>query len=471
MSNKTILTQENQVTKSQSTLKFLNFWKDNYGSTTPSPSVSSPIIGDLLIIGGGYFGLWSAIIAKLNAPELKVILCEAGAIGDGASGKNGGFLQYSLTHGIEQGVDRFSDELPDLEALGRENFSEIDAFIKKNELNVDFEETGAIDIAKRHDPELPNRAELLRSNGMDAAYLSSDQVQRHIRITGYKDGILMPKFSALIDPYKLTQELKRMAAELGVEIFEFTPVNEVREEGALLRVFTPFATVTTKKAIVATNVNTELVPSLKRYIAPVYDYALMTEPLTNGQFAATNWSGREGLSDIANQFHYFRLTRDNRILWGGYDAIYHFGSAMSRDYEVRSETFGRLMQNFNRAFPYLEEVKFTHGWGGAIDTCTRFAPFFGTSHNGKVSYASGFTGLGVAATRFCAKVAFAMHYEKNWSVLESRYVSEKPLPMPPEPLRYLAIEKTKRSLAKEDETGRADLWLKATRRMKFGFAS
>ncbi len=471
VSIRTIHRQEKTQPKSQSSLRFVNFWKENYGPTNQIPRLTSSITCDLLIIGGGYFGLWSAIIAKTKAPELKVVLCEAGVIGDGASGKNGGFLQYSLTHGIEQGVDRFSDELSELETLGRQNFSEIATFIREHNLKVDFEETGAIDIAKRNDPNLANRASTLRANGIDAEYLSADQVQDHIKITGYCDGILMPNFSALVDPFKLTQELKLIALNLGVAIFESTPVLEIKDENVTLSVTTPNGKITSKRAIVATNVNTELIPSLKRYIAPVYDYALMTEPLSNDQFAATNWSGREGLSDIANQFHYFRLTREDRILWGGFDAIYHFKNSMSRDFEVRNETFDRLTQNFTKAFPCLEDVRFTHGWGGAIDTCTRFAPFFGKSHGDKVSYASGFTGLGVAATRFCAKVAFAMHYEQDWQVLESRYVNEKPLPMPPEPLRYLAIEKTKRSLAKEDETGRADLWLRTTRRMKFGFAS
>lgn len=471
MSNRTKHRQEKTQLKSQSSLKFVNFWKDSYGPTSQLPRLTSSITCDLLIIGGGYFGLWSAIIAKKKAPELTVVLCEASLIGDGASGKNGGFLQYSLTHGIEQGIDRFSDELPELETLGRENFSEIATFIADNNLKVDFEETGAIDIAKRSDPNLVKRVLTLRANGIDAEYLSADQVQGHIKIAGYRDGILMPNFSALVNPFKLTQELKLAALNLGVAIFENTPVLEIKDESIVLSVTTPNSNITSKRAIVATNVNTELIPKLKKYVAPVYDYALMTEPLTREQFAATNWSGREGLSDIANQFHYFRLTRENRILWGGYDAIYHFKNSLSRDFEVRTKTFDRLVQNFTQAFPYLDDVQFTHGWGGAIDTCTRFAPFFGKSHGDKVSYASGFTGLGVAATHFCAKVAFAMHYEQDWDVLESRYVNEKPLPMPPEPLRYLAIEKTKRSLAKEDETGRADLWLRATRRMKFGFAS
>ncbi len=471
MSHKTTFKTEDTASANQPSLKFVNYWQDIYGPTTPIERLKGAIACDLLIVGGGYFGLWSAIIAKERAPELKVVICERSAIGDGASGKNGGFVQYSLTHGIEQGVERFSDELSELEALGRQNFIEIAKFIEQNDLEVDYEESGSIEIAKRSGTELSKRVWSLKSNGVDATYLNAKEVQDKIKINGYADGVLMPKFSALIDPFKLTQELKRVALGLGVIIFEATPVLELREEGSLLAAETPMGAITAKRAIVATNVQTDLVPSLKRYIAPVYDYALMTEPLTSVQFAATNWSGREGLSDIANQFHYFRLTKENRILWGGFDAIYHFGNVMSRDFEVRSQTFDRLIQHFRQAFPYLEDLQFTHAWGGAIDTCTRFAPFFGRSHGGKVSYASGFTGLGVAATRFSARVAFAMHYEPNWAPLQSKYVTEKPLPMPPEPFRYLAIEKTKRSLAKEDETGKADLWLRTTRRMKFGFAS
>lgn len=108
----------------------------------------------------------------------------------------------------------------------------------------------------------------------------------------------------------------------------------------------------------------------------------MTEPLDAAQLAAIGWHDRQGLGDSANQFHYFRLSSDNRILWGGYDAIYPYGGKMRAALDQRPETFDRLADHFFACFPQLEGVRFTHAWGGAIDTCSRFSAFFGTAHGG-----------------------------------------------------------------------------------------
>ena len=137
---------------------------------------------------------------------------------------------------------------------------------------------------------------------------------------------------------------------------------------------------------------------------PVYDYVLMTEPLTPGQKAAIGWDNRQGLADLANQFHYSRLTKDDRILYGGYDAIYHAGRKVRAEYESRPESYRTLASHLLTTFPQLEGIRFSHRWAGAIDTSTRFCAFHGLARQGRVAYASGFTGLGVGATRFAAEV-------------------------------------------------------------------
>ncbi|MEI2818714.1 MAG: FAD-dependent oxidoreductase [Marmoricola sp.] len=205
---------------------------------------------------------------------------------------------------------------------------------------------------------------------------------------------------------------------------------------------------------------------------PVYDYALMTEPLTTEQRAAIGWLGREGISDTANQFHYYRTTRDGRILWGGYDAIYHYGSAMRPDLEQRPATFELLADQFFATFPQLEGLNFTHAWGGVIDTCTRFTAFYGTAMRGRVGYALGFTGLGVGATRFAGDVVLDLLGGLETERTALQMVREKPLPFPPEPIRYLGIEATRRSLAAADlNGGKENLWLRATGAVGLGFDS
>ena len=137
----------------------------------------------------------------------------------------------------------------------------------------------------------------------------------------------------------------------------------------------------------------------------MYDYALMTEPLSGPQLAGIGWRNRQGVADAANQFHYYRLTSDNRILWGGYDAVYYNGGRITAAQDQRPETFARLAAHFFDDVPAAgRRGPVQHAWGGVIDTCSRFCAFFGTAYGGRLGYAAGYTGLGVGASRFGANV-------------------------------------------------------------------
>ena len=157
--------------------------------------------------------------------------------------------------------------------------------------------------------------------------------------------------------------------------------------------------------MLATNAFPPLVRAIRRYVVPVYDYVLVTEPLSAAQREALGWRARQGVSDSGNRFHYYRLTADDRILWGGFDAIYHYRNGVRPELEQRPESFALLERHFRETFPQLEGIGFSHRWGGAIDTCTRFCATFGTALGGRAAYAVGYTGLGVAASRFGARVA------------------------------------------------------------------
>ena len=149
---------------------------------------------------------------------------------------------------------------------------------------------------------------------------------------------------------------------------------------------------------------THLLRRNRLHTVPVYDYVLATEPLTDAQLDRIGWRNRQGIGDCANQFHYYRLTADNRIVWGGYDAIYHFGGRVDPAYEDRPETYRRLAAHFFITFPQLDDVRFSHRWAGPIDTNTRFCAHWGLARDGQVAYVNGFTGLGVGAARFAADV-------------------------------------------------------------------
>jgi glycine/D-amino acid oxidase-like deaminating enzyme len=288
----------------------------------------------------------------------------------------------------------------------------------------------------------------------------------------YLGGIWDKTDAALVDPGKLAVGLAGAARTAGVRIHERTPVTELADDGAVVRVHAPTGHVRARRVLLATSAYPPLLRAIRRYVAPVYDYALMTEPLSPTQRASIGWKRRQGIGDMANQFHYYRLTRDERILWGGYDAVYRYGGPVRAGLDDDEPTFAKLSQHFFTTFPQLEGVRFSHRWGGAIDTCSRFSVFFGTAHRGRVAYAVGYTGLGVVSTRFGARVALDLLDGRETEATRLRYVRSKPVPFPPEPLRSGVIQLTRNRLdAADRNAGRRGLWLRTLDRLGLGFDS
>jgi glycine/D-amino acid oxidase-like deaminating enzyme len=211
---------------------------------------------------------------------------------------------------------------------------------------------------------------------------------------------------------------------------------------------------------------------VRSYVAPVYDYVLATEPLSAEQLDAVGWKSRVGIGDSANQFHYYRLTADNRVVWGGYDAVYHYGNGLRAELDQRPETFAMLAAHFAETFPMLADVRFSHAWGGVIDTCSRFTAFWGKAYAGRLGYVAGYTGLGVGASRFGARVMLDLLDGADNERTRLEMVRSKPLPFPPEPFRYTGIQLTRWAIDRADRNGgRRNLWLRALDTVGLGFES
>ena len=227
------------------------------------------------------------------------------------------------------------------------------------------------------------------------------------------------------------------------------------------------------RVALATNAFPPLLRRLRSYLVPVYDYALMTAPLTPAERDSIGWRNRQGIGDTANQFHYYRITADGRILFGGYDAIYHYGNRIAPALEQRAATFERAGRALLHHVPAVGRTCVSRIAGEAsIDTCARFCAFFGTAYDGRLAYAAGYTGLGVGATRFGARVMLDLLGGEPTPVTTLDFVRSKPIPFPPEPLRAVGINLTRWSLARADEReGRRNLWLRALDRVGLGFDS
>jgi len=440
------------------------YWLDDPARPAPLPPARGDERADLAVVGGGYTGLWTALLAKERDPDRDVVLVEGHRIGWAASGRNGGFVAASLTHGRANGERHAPGEVDRLDALGAANLDAVEATVARYGWDCDFERPGGLTVATE-----PYQVEELRG---EPGFLDADAVRREVDSPTYLAGVWERDSTALVHPAKLAWELRRTCLDLGVRIAEGTPVRALAADRDAVRLHHDHGTVTARRVALATNAFPALLRRYRFHTIPVYDYALMTEPLDAARRASIGWANRQGLDDLGNQFHYYRLTADGRILFGGYDAVYHFGRSLAAAHEHRQATYERLAAHFLTTFPQLEGLRFTHAWGGAIDTCTRFFAFVGLGHGGRVAHTAGFTGLGVAASRFAAQTALDRLDGEGTERTALDAVRSLPLPFPPEPFAWLGVTLTTRALQRADrEQGRRNLWLRALDRLGVGFDS
>jgi glycine/D-amino acid oxidase-like deaminating enzyme len=307
--------------------------------------------------------------------------------------------------------------------------------------------------------------------GIELEWLEQDQARAMVNSPTYLGGLYDPKI-VMLNPARLAWGLRWACLERGVRLFEQTQAASLSDDAGWLTVQTQYCQVKSKNVILGTNAFPPLLRSLNRYILPVYDYVLMTEPLTKTQRASIGWQKRIGVGDAGNQFHYYRTSIDGRILWGGYDAVYHWNNGFGTHLETDHGSFGRLADHFFQTFPQLEGVRFTHAWGGAIDTCSRFNVFWGQAFGGRLAYAIGYTGLGVGAARFGARVALDLLNGTDNEYTRLKMVRKKPIPFPPEPFRSAVVNLTRWSMDRSDRNeGKRNLWLKLLDATGLGFDS
>jgi glycine/D-amino acid oxidase-like deaminating enzyme len=450
------------------------YWLDQSGAPERRAALVGQASADLVVVGAGFTGLWTALLAKERDPALDVVVLEAGTAGWAASGRNGGFCSASLTHGLGNGQQRFPEEIATLERLGRANLDSIEKTVARYGIDCDFERTGDLTVATApwQLPDLREQHEAAAALGHRTQLLDRDAVRAEVDSPLYLGGVWDRDGCAMLDPARLAWGLARAGEELGVRIYEGSRAETVAEVAGRMVVRTPYGSVSAPRVALGTGAFSPLLRRIRAYVIPVYDYALMTEPLTPEQLDSIGWRHRQGVGESANQFHYYRLTRDNRMLWGGYDAVYYNGGRITAERDQRPATFLRLAENFAATFPQLDGIAFSHAWGGVIDTCSRFCAFFGTAHHGRLGYAAGYTGLGVGATRFGARVLLDLLSGERTELTSLAMVRSKPVPFPPEPLRSGVIQLTRWSIARADrDGGRRNAWLRTLDRLGLGFDS
>ena len=449
-------------------------WLDDSRRPEPRAALQGDHDVDLAIVGAGFTGLWAALLALEEDPGREVVVLEGERLGWAATGRNGGFCAASLTHGVGNGLARWPTEMPLLRRLGAANLDAIETTVRGRGIDCEFERTGELDVALEpwQLEDLRGLHKAMLELGEEPELLSADQTRALVSSPTYLGGLLDRRGVAMVNPARLAWGLADAVEGAGGRIHEAARVQRLRSAGGRVSLTTSAGTVRARQVVLATGVFPSPLRRSRPYVVPVWDHIIATEPLRQSQLDSLGWAGREGVGDGGNQFHYYRLTRDNRLVFGGYDALYYYGSDLSARRQRRPKTEQLLYRHMLATFPGLAGVRITHTWGGAIDTSTRFSASWQRAFGGKVVSVLGYTGLGVGASRFGAQVCLDLLAGRDNERTRLEMVRRAPLPWPPEPLRWLGISRTKRSIARADARGgRRDIWLRALDRLGLGFDS
>ncbi len=449
-------------------------WLDSTERPDARPALVGDTTADLVVVGGGFTGLWAALLALQEQPGRDVVVLEGHRLGWAASGRNGGFCAASLTHGLSNGMQRWPDEMATLVRLGQQNLAAIEATVAAEGIDCGFERSGELDVAVEpwQVEGLEHEASVARSVGVDVQVLDAGQTRALVSSPTYLGGLLDPDGVAMLDPARLVWGLAEAIERRGGRVLESTRVLDLLELDGGVVVRTPGGSVRARQVVMGTSAFPSPVRRHRPYVVPVWDHVLATEPLTPAQRDSLGWAGRQGVGDSGNLFHYYRLTNDDRLVWGGYDALYYFGNDLAGRRARSARTEAMLADHLLTTFPGLDGVRITHAWGGAIDTCTRFCAFWGLTHGGKVAAVQGYTGLGVGASRFGAQVSLDLLAGRENERTELEMVRRKPIPFPPEPARWAGIQATRRAIARADRReGKRGPWLRTLDRLGLGFDS
>ncbi|MFT5113208.1 MAG: glycine/D-amino acid oxidase-like deaminating enzyme [Parasphingorhabdus sp.] len=450
--------------------RFATYWLDSLGPDNLEASLKQDTRCDLLVVGGGFCGLWGAIQAKEQNADRDVVLIEAKSVATGASGRPGAIMSTSVMHGIDNTERMFPSEVSELEQLGRENMDAFKQAIERYNIDCDIEWGGEmkVSIGDQGLDTIEEDYELYKKYGHEAIKLDKQGIRSEINSPIFHAAVWSKKRSGTINPGKLVRGLKRVALELGVKMFEFTPLLSSHDKGKTVEVKTPHANITANRVLLATNAWAAGHKRISSRVTAIRDRILVTEPLSEAQIAQVGWANRQGIYDTRTQLNYMRLTKDNRILFGG-RLGYFYGNNTDPTHDKTPAPYVRLVHSFYRTFPQLrEDIRFSHAWSGPIGLTTRMAVHYQKYFGGKMVFAGGYSGFGVTASRFGARVGLALLDGDD--IPETRMAFAKTMPgyIPPEPFRWIGALITMYALDTLDEKGGwRKLWVKLVEKMGF----
>jgi glycine/D-amino acid oxidase-like deaminating enzyme len=427
------------------------FWLEQAGPVAPRPSLTGQQTADVVVVGGGYTGMWAAWHLTRLEPGARVALLEANVCGEGPSGRNGGFVN-TLWFSLPALRRRFGDAgALEVARAAQRAVDEVGRFCAEQEVDARYRRAGYLQVstAPGWDGQWHPALEACRELGEPDACqeLSADEVARRCASPIFRGGALYPG-SATIQPALLARGLRARLIEAGVEVCERTPVARVERDGSGVSAVAPDGRVRARAAVLAYGGRLAAVPGLRHRLTLTSSHIVITEPAPD-LLEQIGWTGGECISDSRAMLHYFRTTEDGRIAfgWGGGRVAY--GARTTGRAEVDPLVVGQVEEDLRRFFPGLAGRRVEHAWGGPIDVSPSHLPVAG-SLDGPIHYGFGYTGNGVGPSHMVGRSLASLALERDDDASRLAIVNPPAVRVPPEPFRYLGGAAIRRALIRKE---------------------
>ena len=393
---------------------------------------------DVAIVGGGFTGLWTAYYLLKADPSLSVLVLEAEHVGFGASGRNGGWVSALYPVGARVlARDHGKHATRDLFAALRDSVDEVGAVAAAEGIECGFRKGGTLVVATNRAQATRSRAEVRESGywctGM--TWLEAPAAAERLAVRELHGATFNPS-CARIHPYRLALGLARAAEEKGARIHERTRVADAGDR--TLRTDEGI-TVRARHIIRATEAWTARLPGHRRTVAPVYSLVVATAPLPQSLWDRIGLADAETFSEHRHVIVYGQRSMDDRLVFGGRGAPYHFGSGIRPEFDTDHQVFSTLRQSLTQLIPAAEGVEFTHAWGGPLGIARDWHPGVGYDPATGVGYAGGYVGDGVALSNLAGRTLADLVTGGSTELTRLPWVQHRSRRWEPEPLRWLGV--------------------------------
>ncbi|MEV1145181.1 FAD-binding oxidoreductase [Micromonospora sp. NPDC049799] len=433
----------------------LSYWFSTVDEAlTPRPPLPGDADADVVIVGAGYTGLWTAYYLAAGDPSLRIVVLEAEIAGYGASGRNGGWCSALFPTSLPALARRHGrDAAIAMQRAMHATVAEVGRVVAAEGIDCDWAYGGTVTLA-RTGPQLERaRAAVAeaREFGLgpdDLALLDADEATAHCAAEGVRGGTYTPHCAA-VHPARLVRGLAAAVERRGVTIHERTPVTRILAGAAV----TPAGTVRAPVVVRATEGYTPALPRQRRTVAPVYSLMVATEPLSASTWAEIGLAARETFSDHRHVIIYGQRTADGRLAFGGRGAPYHFGSRVSPTYDREPRVFAALRRTLGELFPVLgPNVPVTHTWGGPLGVARDWAASVGLDRDSGLAWAGGYVGDGVGTSNLAGRTLADLIRGARTDLTRLPWVNHRSPRWEPEPLRWLAVNAGLRIMTRADHT-------------------